>query len=175
MWVNAWVDRAEMASLAAVVKSILLGEAGGTPAGSTAMALYQAMEPTLNLVMRPSGFAFVDVTYHTTADLSGTWEGTWQNDPDPEFGSASGGLTFTLSQTGDRVTGTARFSGPTCVGEVPIEGTAHGSTVELPMPSEWDIRFVGTVDGDAMSGTYSAIACYPAGIIVTGTWQATRE
>ena len=143
------------------------------------------MEPTLNLVMRPSGFAVIDVTYHSpkaspspsrqpTADLSGTWEGTWRNDADPEFGSASGGLTWTLSQTGDRVTGTARFSGPTCVSEVPIEGTAHGSTVDLPMPSEWDIRFVGTVEGDAMSGTYSAIACWPTGYIVTGTWQATR-
>ena len=61
-----------------------------------------------------------------------------------------------------------------CVSEVPIEGTAHGSTVDLPMPSEWDIRFVGTVEGDAMSGTYSAIACWPTGYIVTGTWQATR-
>jgi len=188
MWVSAAVDRAEMAALAAVVKSILLGDAYGTPAGSTAKALFQAMEPTLNLAMFPSGNAYIDVTYHTpkaspspspsrqpTADVSGTWEGTWQNTPDPQFGSATGGLTFTLSQTGDRVTGTARFSGPTCVDEVPIEGTAHGSTVELPMPSEWDIRFVGTVDGDAISGTYSAIACYPAGIIVTGTWQATRD
>jgi hypothetical protein len=188
MWVNAWVDRAEMAALAAVVKSILLGEAGGTPAGSTAKALYQAMEPTLNVMMRPSGFAFVDVTYHTpkaspspgpsrppAADVSGTWEGTWLNDLEFQGVAASGGFALTLSQTGDQVTGTARFSGPTCVGEVPIQGTVHGSTVELPMPSEWDIRFVGTVDGDAMSGTYSAIACYPAGIIVTGTWQATRD
>ncbi len=66
MWVSAWVDRAEMAALAAVVKAILLGDAAGTPAGSTAKALYEAMEPTLNLVMRPSGFALIDVTYHTT-------------------------------------------------------------------------------------------------------------
>jgi len=106
-----------------------------------------------------------------TADVNGTWEGTWQND----LGSTSGGFTWTLSQTGDRVKGAARFSGPTCVGEVPIEGTAHGSTVDLPMPSEWDIRFVGTVEGDAMSGTYSAIACSMPDFIVTGTWQATRD
>lgn len=65
MGVNAWVDRAEMASLAAVVKSILLGDAAGTPAGSTARALYQTMKPTLDVVMRPSGFALIDVTYHT--------------------------------------------------------------------------------------------------------------
>lgn len=184
VWVNAWVDRAEMAALAAVVRSILLGEAAGSPAGPTAKALYQAMEPTLNAVMRPSGFALIDVAYHTpkaspspgpsgppATDVSGTWEGTWQND----IGEASGGFTWTLSQTGDRVTGTSQFSGPTCVGEVPIEGTVRGSTVELPMPSEWDIRFVGTLDGDSMSGTYSAIACWPEGFIVTGTWQATRE
>lgn len=65
MWVNAWVDRAEMAALGAVVKQILLGDAAGTPAGPTVKALYTAMEPILNTVMRPSGFALIDVTYHT--------------------------------------------------------------------------------------------------------------
>ena len=183
--VRAWVDRAEMAQLASVVRSILLGEAAGTPAGETAKELYEAMEPALGAAMRPTGVASIDVTYHTTkaspspntsqqpVDVSGTWLGTWQNDP--ELGEATGGLTFTLSQTGDRVTGTAQFSGPTCVGEVPIEGTARGSSVDLPMPSQWDIRFVGTVEGDSMAGTYSAIACWPTGVIVTGSWQASRE
>lgn len=65
MWVSASVDRAEMSALATVVKSILLGDVAGTPTGSTAKALYQAMEPMLNSVMRPSGFAVIDVTYHT--------------------------------------------------------------------------------------------------------------
>jgi hypothetical protein len=65
MWVSASVDRAEMSALAATVKSILLGDASGTPAGPTVKALYQAMESTLNTVMRPSGFALIDVTYHT--------------------------------------------------------------------------------------------------------------
>lgn len=65
MGVSAWVDRAEMATLAAVVKSILLGDAAGTPAGPIAKALYEAMEPTLNVVLRPSGFVVIDVTYHT--------------------------------------------------------------------------------------------------------------
>jgi len=183
MWVSAAVDRAEMAALAAVVKSILLGDAYGTPAGSTAKALYQAMEPTLNVTMSPSGNASIEVIYHTQqaspspgpsgppdGDVSGTWEGTWQND----LGGTTGGFTFTLSQAADRVTGRARFTGPTCVDEISIDGTVHGSTVEMPM-SEWDIRFVGTVEGDAMSGTYSAIACSMPDFIVTGTWQATRD
>ncbi len=65
MWVRASVDRAEMSALAAIVKAILLGEVAGTPAGPTVQALYQAMESTLNTVMRPSGFAVIDVTYHT--------------------------------------------------------------------------------------------------------------
>jgi hypothetical protein len=183
--VRAWVDRAEMAELASVVKSILLGEAAGSPAGETSKVLYEAMEQSLAAAMRPSGVAIIDVTYHTTkaspspnasqqpAGVSGTWVGTWLNDP--ALGEATGGLTFTLSQTGDRVTGTAQFSGPTCVGEVPIEGTAHGSSVDLPMPSQWDLRFVATVEGDSMAGTYSAIACWPANVVVTGTWQATRQ
>ena len=65
MWVDASVDRSEMSALAAVVKSILTGDVAGTPAGSTVKTLYQAMEPTLNAVMRPSGFAVIDVTHHT--------------------------------------------------------------------------------------------------------------
>ena len=65
MWVSASVDRAEMSALAATIKSMLLGDAAGTPAGPTAKALYQTMESTLNSVLRPSGFALIDVTYHT--------------------------------------------------------------------------------------------------------------
>ncbi len=96
MSVNAWVDRAEMAQLAAVVKSILLGDAAGSPAGGTVKALYQAMEPTLNIVMRPSGFAVIDVTYHQPAaspspsqaesDVTGTWDGGWVMNGYPDTG-----------------------------------------------------------------------------------------
>ena len=107
MSVNAWVDRAEMAQLAAVVKSILLGDAAGSPAGRTVQALYQAMEPTLNTVMRPSGFAVIDVTYHQPAaspspsqaesDVTGTWDGTWVIDG---YGN-TGDFTMELVQSGD--------------------------------------------------------------------------
>lgn len=189
MRVSAWVDRAEMATLAGVVKSILLGDAAGSPAGPTARALYDAMEPKLTAVMRPSGSAVIDVTYHAlkasprpsatqppTSAVTGTWDGTWQNDLGyGDLPPATGGVVLLLEQTGAKVTGTARFSGMTCVTEVPIEGTVQGFTLDLPMPSQWDIRFVGTLEGDSMSGTYSALACWPKGFVVTGTWHATRE
>ena len=110
--VNVWVDRAEITALAAVVKSILLGEAAGSPAGPTATALYEAMESALDVVMRPSGFALIDVTYHTAkaspspgpsgppaTDVTGTWEGIWQNDP--EWGGAAGGFTMIVAQEGN--------------------------------------------------------------------------
>jgi hypothetical protein len=177
------VDREEMRALAGAVAEILLGPAQNGPAAAAVKSLYLKMQPTLGAMMLPSAVATIEVTLHTpvspspsveAADLSGKWVGTWENDlvfGDPP---ASGGFTLTLTQTGERVSGTARFSGPTCVREVPIEGAVRGSTVKLPMPSEWDIRFVGTVEGDSMSGTYSAIACGMTDFIVTGTWQAQR-
>ena len=176
------VDREEMRSLAAAVAAILLSPAQDGPAASAMKSLYTQMEPRLGPMMFPRAMATIDVVFHTPpttpsstpegSAVSGTWVGTWVND----LGNppATGGFTWILSQEGESVSGTSRFSGPTCVHEVPIDGTVHGSALKLPMPSEWDIEFVGIVKGDSMSGTYTATACGMPDFIVTGTWQAER-
>jgi hypothetical protein len=178
------VDREEMRGLADAVAAILLGPAQSGPAASAVKALYLKMQPTLATMLYPRAVATIDVTFHSepspsptvAADVvSGTWEGTWVNDLTFAGQTITGGFVLTLAQDGTRVTGTARFSGPTCVRQVPVDGTVRGSTVKLPMPSQWDIEFVGTVEGDSMSGTYSAIACEMPDFIVTGTWQAERR
>lgn len=180
MAVNAWVDRAEMAALAAVVKSILLGDAAGSPAGSTAKALYQAMEPKLNTVMRPSGFALIDVTYHTSkaspspsqaeSGVTGTWDGTWVIDG---YGN-TGGFTMELVQSGDAFSGSVESTNTDCpTGSV--QGTLDGSSVTFGwVLSGVTVSFTGTKDGASMSGTWSAVSCSNA-ISLTGTWEASRE
>lgn len=181
MSVNAWVNRAEMASLAAVVKSILLGEAGSSPAGPTAKALYQAMDQTLNSVMRPSGFALIDVTYHThkatpspsqkESGITGTWLGTWVIDG---YGN-TGDFTMELSQTGSGFSGSVVITNTDC-SNGPVSGTLEGTSITFdwiltPQP----VHFSGTVGGGSMSGTWAAIACSNPDIALTGTFEATRE
>lgn len=181
MTVNAWVDRAELAALAAVVKSILLGDAAGTPVGPTAKALYQAMEPTLNTVMRPSGFAQIDVTYHTPAaspspsqaesDVTGTWDGTWVIDG---YGN-TGDFTMELVQRGGSFSGTVEITNTDCPTGT-VNGTVAGTSVTFgwlldPQP----VQFSGVLNGTSMSGTWAANACSNADISLTGTWEATKQ
>jgi len=181
MSVNAWVDRAEMAALAAIVKSILLGDAAGSPAGPTAKALYQAMEPTLNVVMRPSGFALIDVTYHrpkaspspsqTESQLTGTWVGTWVIDG---YGT-SGDFTMELVQTGGSFSGTVVITNTDC-SNGPVNGTVAGTSITFgwlltPQP----VQFSGVLNGTSMSGTWASIACSNPELSLTGTWEATKQ
>ncbi|MGZ6340143.1 MAG: hypothetical protein ACXWNG_07235, partial [Candidatus Limnocylindrales bacterium] len=183
MWVNALVDRAEMAALAAVVKSILLGDAAGTPAGPTAKALYAAMEPKLDVVMRPSGFALIDVTLHTpkaspsptassTSDLTGTWIGTWNIGP-PYAGT--GGFTMELVQTGGSFRGTVELSNTDCSNGT-VSGTIAGTSLTFgwlltPQP----VQLSGAVKGTSMSGTWASISCNGQNIPLSGTWEATKQ
>jgi hypothetical protein len=179
MSVNAWVDRAEMSQLAAVVKSILLG-AAGSPAGGTVQALYQAMEPTLNTVMRPSGFAVIDVTFHQPAaspspsqaesDVTGTWDGTWAIDG---YGN-TGDFTMELVQSGDDFSGTVESTNTDCPTGT-VEGTLDGSSVTFGwVLSGVPVSFTGTKDGASMSGTWSAVSCSNS-ISITGIWEATKR
>ncbi len=180
VWVSGWVNRAEMAPLAAVVKSILLGDAAGSPAGATAKALYQAMEPTLNTVMRPSGFALIDVTYHTPkaspspsqveADLTGNWNGTWAINGYPNTGD----FTMKLVQSGSSFSGTVVSSNTDCPTGT-VNGTVAGSNVTFGwVLSAVPVQFTGAISSTSMSGTWSAVSC-SNGISLTGIWQATKQ
>jgi hypothetical protein len=181
MGVSAWVDRAEMAALAAVVKSILLGDASGSPAGPTVKAIYQAVEPKLTTMMRPSGFAIIDVNYHQPkaspspgqpeSQLTGKWDGTWVIDG---YGT-TGDFTMDLVQTGRSFSGTVQITNTDCTNG-PVNGTVDGSSVTFgwlltPQP----VQFSGVLKGTSMSGTWAAIACSNPALSLTGTWQATKK
>jgi hypothetical protein len=181
--VSASVDRAEMAALAAVVKAILLGDASGTPAGPATKAIYQALEPALNAVMRPSGSAQIDVAYHqpksspspshTESELTGTWDGTWAIDP--PFAGAIGDFTMKLVQTGGTFSGAVEITNTDC-SNGPVNGTVAGTNVTFgwlltPQP----VQFSGVLNGRSMSGTWASIACSNPSISLTGTWKATKR
>jgi hypothetical protein len=172
-----------MTALAAAVKAILLGDASGSPAGPTAKALYQAMEPTLNVLMRPSGFALIDVTYHRPtaspspsqppSQLTGSWVGTWAIDP--PYAGVVGDFTMELVQTGGTFSGTVEITNTDC-SNGPVDGTVSGTSVTFgwlltPQP----VQLLGVLDGTSMSGTWAAIACSNPDISLTGTWEATKQ
>jgi hypothetical protein len=80
-------------------------------------------------------------------DVTGTWTMA------VETSVGGGNPTFTLTQKGDDITGSykGRF------GEAPVTGTIKGNQVTLSFTvsaqgQEMKIDYVGTVEGDAMTG-----------------------
>ena len=131
--------------------------------------------------MRPSAFASIDVTYHTSAaspspsqtegDVTGTWDGTWVIDG---YGN-TGAFTMDLVQTGGSFSGTVAITNTDC-SNGSVEGNLDGSKVTFgwvltPQP----VQFSGVLNGNSMSGTWSANACSDATLPLTGTWQATKQ
>ena len=97
-------------------------------------------------------------------DVTGTWTMT------VETAMGSGSPTFTLTQEGQTVTGT--YEG--YFGEVPVAGTIEGDEVTLSIEvnaqgQDMKIDYVGTVDGDTMTGKVVF------GEYGEGTFEGTRK
>ena len=81
-----------------------------------------------------------------TIDVTGTWVLSVQLD------AGTGDATFVLSQEEGEISGT--YEG--VLGEQQVSGTIEGTEFEWTFNSEAGrIRFSGTVDGDAMTGSCS--------------------
>jgi hypothetical protein len=105
------------------------------------------------------------------AGLTGIWDGTWVID---DYGN-TGGFTMDLVQSGDSFSGTVELTNTDC-SNGPVEGTLDGSRIDFgwlltPQP----VQFEGTLNGNSMSGTWSANACSDASIALTGTWEGTKR
>jgi hypothetical protein len=97
-------------------------------------------------------------------DVTGTWTMT------VETGMGGGSPTFTLTQEGQTVTGT--YEG--YFGEAPVAGTVEGDEVTLSIEvnaqgQDMKIDYVGTVDGDSMTGKVVF------GEYGEGTFEGTRK
>ena len=97
-------------------------------------------------------------------DVTGTWTMA------VETAMGSGSPTFALTQEGETVTGT--YEG--FFGEVPVAGTVEGDGVTLSIEvsaqgQDMKIDYVGTVDGDTMTGKVVF------GDFGEGTFEGTRD
>lgn len=97
-------------------------------------------------------------------DVTGTWT------MDVETAMGSGSPTFELSQDGQTITGT--YEG--AFGEAPVAGTIEGSEVTLTIEvtaqgQDLKVDYVGTVDGDTMTGKVVF------GAFGEGTFEGTRD
>lgn len=105
--------------------------------------------------------------------ITGSWTGAWHNDP--QWGDAHGGFVIDVVQHGGAFDGTIDVTGPTCVGHGTVSGTVTGRDVTMGLViGGRDVNYVGTLDGGAMSGTWTTIACGTTQQI-SGTWSAQRE
>ena len=97
-------------------------------------------------------------------DVTGTWTMT------VETQMGSGSPTFTLTQEGQTVTGT--YEG--YFGEAPVTGAVEGNEVTLSIEvtaqgQDMKVDYVGTVDGDTMTGKVVF------GGFGEGTFEGTRS
>ena len=103
--------------------------------------------------------------------MSGTWHGTWTRTSPV---SGGGSLTFTVSQSGDKLTGTIEQTNSACVfGSVPVTGTVNANAVSIRVDTGSVVAdFKGTISGTAMSGSETVTKC-PAGV-GTADWTVAK-
>ena len=106
--------------------------------------------------------------------MTGTWAGTWQNEPN--WGTANGGSTMKLIQAGTYVRRQTDVTEPTCIRHGTVSGTVNGSSISFGFVATGvrDIKYDGTISGDQMSGTWTAEACEVT-VQIDGSWAASRK
>ena len=101
-------------------------------------------------------------------DLAGPWAGTWESTTSP---GATGTFLIEFTQTGNLLSGTITVNDTPCLTEGTISGALTGNQIAFgAVEAEQEVAYAGTVQGDTMSGTYSAPACDQG----AGTWEASR-
>ena len=134
------------------------GGGGTTGASATASTATASPTPTQTGTQTPA----------TTANLSGTWLGTWQNKtPD----AASGTLQIQWVQQGPALSGSITIAGTPCLTGGKIAGALNGNRISFgAVQGQVQVAYTGIVSGATISGTY-ATPCGQA----EGTWTATKK
>jgi hypothetical protein len=100
----------------------------------------------------------------SAADITGIWKMTVETPAGP------GEPTFKLQQDGEKITGTYTGS----LGEAPVTGIIKGNELsmgyEISAPGiELAVKYIGTVDGNNISGKVSL------GAMGDGTFKGTKQ
>ncbi len=98
-------------------------------------------------------------TVSDTGLLSGKWSGNYS-------GSYEGTFDLTWQQSGSALTGTITL--PSLGGDLAINGTVDGDTIQFGTVGSQEITYSGSVSGSSMSGTWEMSG---AG---SGSWSATK-
>ena len=102
------------------------------------------------------------------SSVEGNWSGTWTSET--HLGSA-GTFTMDFTLSGDALEGPIEIAGSECLSAGTITGTLAGSQIQFgAVEGAQSVSYEGTVQGDHMSGTYSALSCDNG----AGSWEATR-
>jgi hypothetical protein len=95
----------------------------------------------------------------STHSVNGTWSGSITSN----LAVGSGPATVTLSQSGNRLSGTWSVIGPTSPDSGSLTGSVDGSAVSVTLspsvPTGCPYTATMTVSGNSMTGTYAAFNC----------------
>ena len=104
-------------------------------------------------------------------DMTGAWSGTWV--------SRTSAGTFDVDFTqgpGGELDGTIALTGTVCGTGGAVTGRIDAASCELSFgvvdTSRCDVSYFGTVEGDAMQGTFEAAGF---GLTDNGTWEGARR
>jgi hypothetical protein len=96
--------------------------------------------------------------------LDGKWNGTWTANSN----AGSGTFSVTFNQNGSSLNGTLSIS-VSCLDGAKVTGTVNGSSIDFgSVQGQCQVDYKGKVNGDQMSGTYSASG------VPAGTWKASK-
>jgi hypothetical protein len=100
----------------------------------------------------------------STAALDGKWNGNWTANSN----AGSGTFAVTFNQSGSSLDGTLSIS-VSCLDGAKVTGTVNGSSIDFgSVQGQCQVDYTGKVNGDQMSGTYSASG------VPGGTWKASK-
>jgi hypothetical protein len=100
----------------------------------------------------------------SATSIDGKWNGTWTANSN----AGSGTFSVTFSQSGSSLNGTLSIS-VSCLDGAKVTGTVNGSSIDFgSVQGQCQVDYTGKVNGDQMSGSYSASG------VPGGTWKASR-
>jgi hypothetical protein len=103
--------------------------------------------------------------------------GTWDGSAEVSGYRVVNDFTLKVVQKGATFSGTTDLTGPNCVHQAGVTGTVSGSDISMRWAAAGlqPVELEGTLSGNSMSGTFTAISCPPGNLNIDGTWSATRR
>ena len=100
----------------------------------------------------------------SAATIDGKWNGSWTANSN----AGTGTFSVTFNQNGSSLNGTLSIS-VSCLDGAKVTGKVNGNSIDFgSVQGQCQVDYTGKVNGDQMSGTYSASG------VPGGTWKASK-